>query len=77
MSWISGIAVYFCIWWVVIFAVLPWGVRPIEENDKGFDPGAPQNPRLLVKAVATTIISFILWGILYAIVQSDLLSFRS
>ena len=27
MGWISGIFVYFLIWWVVLFAVLPWGVQ--------------------------------------------------
>jgi len=26
------IAIYFIIWWVVLFAVLPWGVRSQEES---------------------------------------------
>jgi predicted secreted protein len=27
MSLATAIAIYFIIWWVVLFAVLPWGVR--------------------------------------------------
>jgi len=38
------IAIYFIIWWVVLFAVLPWGVHSQEESGDvapGTDPGAP------------------------------------
>ena len=35
MSWTTAIAIYFMIWWVVLFAVLPWGVRTQEESDGG------------------------------------------
>src|SRR3712207_9202750 len=27
MHWATGLAVYFTIWWTVLFAVLPFGVR--------------------------------------------------
>ena len=47
MAIATGIAIYFLIWWVVLFAVLPWGVRPQgEEARTGTDPGAPQVPRV-------------------------------
>jgi len=77
MGWITGISVYVCIWWVVIFAVLPWGVRTPAANSEGFDPGAPENPRLLLKAVITTAISALIWCAVYAIAASSLFSFRS
>ena len=38
--------------------------------------GAPANPRLRAKAIATTLISAVLWGILYWITTSDIWSFR-
>ena len=25
MGWVTGLAVYVIIWWLVIFMVLPWG----------------------------------------------------
>ena len=48
MSVTTAIAVFFLIWWVVLFAVLPWGVRSqheagrdVEPMAPGTDPGAP------------------------------------
>ena len=76
MGWVTGVAVFVCIWWVVIFAVLPWGVRTPPPNDQGFDPGAPENPQILRKAVITTAIAAILWVIFYLIASSNLISFR-
>ena len=43
MSLTTAIAIYFLIWWVVLFAVLPWGIRSQEESGsiaEGTDPGA-------------------------------------
>lgn len=76
MNWATGIAVYICIWWIVIFAVLPWGVQTAQPNQEGFDPGAPENPRLLLKAAITTVIATVLWVIFYFIAASDLITFR-
>jgi predicted secreted protein len=76
MGWVPGIVVYIIIWWVVIFAVLPFGVRPAEEGDVGHAAGAPGNPRLLRKAVVTTLISAALWLMVYWAITSSLFSFR-
>jgi predicted secreted protein len=75
MNWFTGIASFVVIWWVVIFAVLPWGVRPAED-EMGQRAGAPENPRLGLKALVTTGVAVVLWGILYLIVSSDIWSFR-
>ena len=52
----SAIAIYFIVWWVTLFVVLPWGVRNPHESGEpvaeGHDPGAPVNPQLLRKAHA-------------------------
>ncbi len=43
-----AVAIYFTTWWIVLFAVLPWGVRSQEEARDvvpGSDPGAPTLPR--------------------------------
>jgi predicted secreted protein len=79
MGWVSGIAVYIVIWWLVIFMVLPWGVQPIERGDveKGHAASAPLRPRMLRKVAITTLISAVLWLIAYAIIESDLISFRT
>jgi predicted secreted protein len=64
------IAVYFVIWWLVLFVTLPFGVRGQHEAGPvvdGTEPGAPITPYLWQKMVATTILSvFVLalvwWG---------------
>jgi predicted secreted protein len=71
MSLATSIAIYFIIWWVVLFAVLPWGVRSQHEGGEiapGSDPGAPTIPGLKRKLVWTTIIAalvFALWHVVY------------
>ena len=76
MGWITGIAVYVCIWWIVIFAVLPWGVRTAGTSDSGCDPGAPVNPHLPLKLLVTTMIAGAIWLGVHQLVTSSLFSFR-
>ena len=71
MSLATAIAIYFIIWWVVLFAVLPWGVRSQSESGPivaGTDPGAPAVPQLRRKLVLTTIVAggvFAIWYVVY------------
>ena len=78
MSWISGTVVYFLIWWVVLFAVLPIGTNPIPEGDpeSGWR-GTPQQPQLWRKVLITTLVSAVIWAGVAALIQSDWLSFRT
>jgi predicted secreted protein len=66
MSIGSALAIYFIMWWVVLFAVLPFGVRSAHETgtavEEGHDAGAPMAPRLLKKAAITTVISAALFA---------------
>ncbi len=61
----TALAIYFVIWWVVLFAVLPFGVRSQEERGtiaRGSDPGAPAIPGLAKKLLATTVLSALLFA---------------
>ena len=58
MSLTTAVAIYFIIWWVVLFAVLPFGVRSQEEEGAvapGTDPGAPVLARVWMKLLWTTV----------------------
>lgn len=72
MSLATGIAIYFLIWWIVLFAVLPWGIRSQEESGsfaEGTDPGAPAVPGLGRKLAWTTVVAgavFAVWYVVYA-----------
>lgn len=79
MSWISGFALFLIVWWLVFFMVLPWGVQPLPEQDisKGHAPGAPRRPRILIKAVVTTVIAALISVLIYRYLDccaADLLS---
>ena len=76
MSWVTGLAIYFIVWWVVLFTVLPWGVRPPDNPEPGTASSAPENPRLWLKAGITTAIAGLVWLAIYALVEADLISLR-
>ncbi len=77
MGWFTGLVLYVLIWWVVLFAVLPFGVRSTDDPDPHTGwRGAPDNPRLLRKILATTVIAAVIWGGCVAVIKSDWLSFR-
>ncbi len=79
MTVFTGIIVYTLIWWTALFAILPIGTRPDPEGDasSGGWRGAPEQPLLLRKVVATTLVSAVLWLGVYALIESDWISFRS
>ena len=78
MNWVTGLAVYAVLWWLVIFMVLPWGNRPIDAEDvaKGHAPSAPKKPHMLIKAAVTTVISGIIWAIIYVVMEAGWVGFR-
>jgi predicted secreted protein len=66
----TAVAIFFLIWWVVLFAVLPWGIRSQHEGGEiapGTDPGAPAIPRLLRKLVWTTGVSAVIFAACYVV----------
>ena len=74
MGLIGNIVTFFIIWWVVIFAVLPWGVHRLKNPEKGMEHGAPEKPLILRKLLLTTGISIILWGTLKYLIENDFLT---
>jgi predicted secreted protein len=77
MSLATAIAIYFIIWWTVLFAVLPWGVRSQEESgsvSRGTDPGAPVLPRLGRKLIWTSIVAALVFAAWYVVYVYRLIS---
>ena len=72
MSLFFAASMYLVIWWIVLFAMLPIGVRTSEEEGEKVVPGAvesaPHVPNLLPKMVATTVVSSIVFAALYVII---------
>ncbi len=77
MHWFTAFVLFTLIWWTVLFAVLPFGTRPVAEPDDATGwRGAPVRPLIGRKLLATTAIALVLWGGAMAVIRSDWISFR-
>ncbi|HEX3913035.1 MAG TPA: DUF1467 family protein [Steroidobacteraceae bacterium] len=73
----TGLAVFFLIWWVVLFAVLPWGVRSQHESGEmapGTDPGAPTVANLRRKVIWTTLVATVIFAGFYVVYANNLVT---
>jgi predicted secreted protein len=77
MKLASAIAIYFVIWWTVLFAVLPFGVRNShesgEEVQQGHEAGAPVVHGLAKKFLITTVIAAVVFGAIYWVIVNRVL----
>jgi predicted secreted protein len=61
----TGFAIYFVLWWVVLFVTLPFGVRSQHEDGEsvaGTDPGAPVASQMGRKLIWTTLLSAVIFA---------------
>lgn len=68
MSLSFSLAIFFIIWWLSLFAVLPFGIRTQEEAGDvvpGTHESAPARPRILRVFVINTVVALILFGIFW------------
>ena len=76
----GSIIVYVLIWWIIFFSVLPVGIQTNKEKFKekieGIDPGAPINPKIGKKFLITTLITSIIFIVIYYLVKFNLLNLR-
>jgi predicted secreted protein len=62
----TALAIYFVVWWIVLFLTLPFGVRSQHEDGEGVagtDPGAPIMARMGRKLIWTTVISAMIFAV--------------
>tara|TARA_Y100001958_G_scaffold148982_1_gene131217 strand:- start:1494 stop:1748 length:255 start_codon:yes stop_codon:yes gene_type:complete len=76
----GSIIVYVMIWWIIFFSLLPVGIQSnkevFREKIGGMDPGAPKNPKIGKKFLITTLITSIIFAVIYYLVEIDLLNLR-
>lgn len=68
MSLGSAFAIYFVVWWVTLFAVLPFGVRTQAEAGEvvpGAPASAPEKTSFLKIAIRNTIVASIVFAVIY------------
>ncbi len=80
MSLPFAIATYFICWWMVLFVVLPFGVRSQEEKGEvveGSEPAAPSVPHIWRKFAITTVLAALIFAPIYAVVEYRLIPLDS
>lgn len=78
MTWFTGLIVYVLVWWLTLFAVLPFWTRPVVDPETpGHFRGAPERPLLLRKALVTTLVAGVIWLGIWAVIESGWISFRA
>ncbi|MBT3536830.1 MAG: DUF1467 family protein [Rhodospirillaceae bacterium] len=80
MNLVSGLMIYAIIWWMVLFMVLPFGVRTVREEGgevvEGQAASAPVKPRVFRKMLVTTLIATLIMAGIIAVVEAELIDFR-
>jgi predicted secreted protein len=66
----SAIALYFVIWWLTLFAVLPFGVRSQHEAGEvvaGSDPGAPAKVRIRRIVILNSVVAMVVLALFWIV----------
>jgi predicted secreted protein len=74
MQLATFLAIYFVVWWMCLFLVLPFGVRnQVDEGvyTQGTERGAPAMFRFWPKLIWTTLLSIPLTALLMWLLSSD------
>jgi predicted secreted protein len=66
MSLAFSLAIFFMMWWIILFAMLPFGMRRTQEEAGEVIPGseasAPERPRMLRVLLMTTVVTCVLFA---------------
>ena len=80
MGTTGSLIVYISSWWIVFFSILPIGIKSqnkeFNPDLQGNDPGAPKNPKIAKKFLITTLITSILFLVIYYLVNVGHLNLR-
>ncbi len=72
MNWISGLAVFFIIWWIALFAMLPIGLRTQDDDGDvtlGTTSSAPGRPHMVRTLIRTTIAAMAIFAAYFVMVE--------
>tara|TARA_B100000949_G_scaffold94228_1_gene84056 strand:- start:648 stop:887 length:240 start_codon:yes stop_codon:yes gene_type:complete len=76
VDFLKGFLIYVIIWWIVVFTILPIGIRKQDKIEKGHSDGAPQNPQIIKKFIITSVIAFVLWLLVFYFIKNQVFTFQ-
>lgn len=78
MSLVGAIALYFVVWWITLFAVLPFGTRPRDAlPEEGGWRGTPEAPHLLRKVAVNSVLAALVWLLIWYALRENWLGLQS
>ncbi len=78
MSVTGSLVIFVILWWIVFFSLLPIDVnREKKGNIRGSDAGAPENPRIIKKFIYSTLITSLIFIVIYILVRYEYLNIRN
>jgi predicted secreted protein len=75
----GGAIIYVNLWMVILFMVLPFGIKNQVDSvnyQKGTDPGAPVESKMKKKILITTLITTVIFSLIFAADKLDLFNIR-
>lgn len=72
MSWVSALAVFFIIWWIVLFTMLPIDLRTQDDEGDvtlGTTSSAPGRPHMVRTLIRTTIAALAVFAVYFVTVE--------
>ena len=79
MSITGGIIIYVNLWMIILFMVLPFGIKNQVDSvsyQKGTDPGAPVESKMKKKILITTLLTTVVFSLIFALDKLDLFYIR-
>ena len=66
MDWVSYFAIFFVVWWLVLFATLPFSLKTQDEEGEvtlGTPASAPRGPHVARAFLRTTLVTVLIVGL--------------
>ncbi len=76
MSPVAIAVIFVIVWWMIFFMTLPFGAKAPEKAEAGHDAGAPERPRIGLKALIAALIAAAITGAVVLAVDYNLVDFR-
>lgn len=76
MSLSIGVATYFVVWLISLLMVLPFGAKQQVDPVPGTPESAPDKPRMLKRALITTVLAAVIWFIIWIVVTTGVVDLR-
>jgi predicted secreted protein len=72
MTWVSMLAVFFIVWWLVLFAILPFGLKTQDDDGEvtlGTVSSAPGGAHMRRAIVWTTLVALLICGSFFVVTR--------